>query len=284
MTKYLIGFECLTNHIVGLPHPFLLSCFISCLQPKIRYKVQALQPMALPQAMALAKLQEDKLEDCCHFNCSKPLSNPLPPPLPPANPQPQLVPSTIAPIRSVAPSSLATPRPHYHRLSLNEITDCHEKGLCYNYDENFGPKHHCRAHFFLLITKNEDAHAPPRSPAKNRYLHKSVLMCCPTIPPTRLSVCKALSTTTLLRFSMMEKAHITSSRPGSLSYWVFLRKEIGPCGSWWVTASSSIACTVVLTFPLPFKGTILWPTSMICPSVELVWSWTSNVLRNWAQL
>lgn len=35
VTQYLTEFERLANHITGLPHPFLLSCFISGLSPEI---------------------------------------------------------------------------------------------------------------------------------------------------------------------------------------------------------------------------------------------------------
>jgi len=54
----------LANRIVGLSPPMLLSCFISGLNPKIRCEVQAFQPVSLPQAMALAHLQEDKVNGC----------------------------------------------------------------------------------------------------------------------------------------------------------------------------------------------------------------------------
>lgn len=67
-------FERLTNCIVGLAPPFLVSCFISSLNPELRWEVQALQPMSLPQAVALAKLQEDKLHD--HHKGSRPHSQP----------------------------------------------------------------------------------------------------------------------------------------------------------------------------------------------------------------
>lgn len=63
VNEYLTEFERLANRVIGLPPPFLLSCFISGLTSDIRREVLALQPISLPQAMALAKLQEDKLRD-----------------------------------------------------------------------------------------------------------------------------------------------------------------------------------------------------------------------------
>lgn len=63
VNDYLLDFETLANCIIGLPPPFLLSCFISCLSPEIRRKVQALQPPTLVQVVALAHLQEKKFCD-----------------------------------------------------------------------------------------------------------------------------------------------------------------------------------------------------------------------------
>lgn len=60
VNDYFIKFKRLVNHIVGLAPPFLLSCFISSLTHKLYCKVQTLQPLSLPQVVALAKLQEDK--------------------------------------------------------------------------------------------------------------------------------------------------------------------------------------------------------------------------------
>ena len=63
VNEYLNEFERLANRIVGLQPSFLLSCFISGLTPELRREVQVLQTLSLPQAISLAKLQEDKLED-----------------------------------------------------------------------------------------------------------------------------------------------------------------------------------------------------------------------------
>ena len=58
---YLTEFERLANRIVGLSPPILLSFFIYGLNLEIRRKVQVFQPISVPQATALARLQEDKL-------------------------------------------------------------------------------------------------------------------------------------------------------------------------------------------------------------------------------
>jgi len=56
VNDYLTDFERLANRIIGFSPTSLLSYFISGLYPELRRKVQALQPMSLPQAVALAKL------------------------------------------------------------------------------------------------------------------------------------------------------------------------------------------------------------------------------------
>lgn len=64
---YQCQFEPLSNRVVGLPHNFLLSCFISSLKPHIRCEVQALQPLSLMHAIDLAKLREDKYSEIRKF-------------------------------------------------------------------------------------------------------------------------------------------------------------------------------------------------------------------------
>ena len=58
VNEYLTEFKRLANRVIGLPPPFLLSCFVSGLAQDIRREVLALQPISLPQAMALAKLRD----------------------------------------------------------------------------------------------------------------------------------------------------------------------------------------------------------------------------------
>lgn len=56
----------LAKRIIGLPIPFLLSCFVSRLVPNICCEVQALQPLTLVQAAGLARLQEEKIAEHQH--------------------------------------------------------------------------------------------------------------------------------------------------------------------------------------------------------------------------
>jgi len=92
VNDYLHEFERLANRIIDLPPSFLLSCFISGLTPELWKEVQTLQPIPLPQAISLAKLLEDKLEDCRWSyrprpSTTTPTAHPPPPP-PPLLPSP----------------------------------------------------------------------------------------------------------------------------------------------------------------------------------------------------
>lgn len=75
---YQTQFEMLYNRVSGIPHTFLLSCFILGLKPHIRSEVQALQPINLMQAINLAKLQEEKFLEMYKYQRSSftPTTNP----------------------------------------------------------------------------------------------------------------------------------------------------------------------------------------------------------------
>jgi hypothetical protein len=143
---YLIEFERLANRIVGLPQPFLLSRFISGLSPEIRREVQALRPVTLCQATALAKLQEDKIDDRRRLFKGK-NSNFTP------NPN-----STTLPSSSQPPLLPAPPHPNrvnFRKLTPEEMVIRREKGQCYNCEEQFTSQHKCKGRIYLLIADEE---------------------------------------------------------------------------------------------------------------------------------
>ncbi|GAU45274.1 hypothetical protein TSUD_99960 [Trifolium subterraneum] len=155
VNSYLIKFERLTNRIVGLPQPFLLSCFISGLSPEIRREVQALRPLSLTQATALAKLQEDKIEDRRRLFKTKTSAS--------------TTTTNALPSSSNLPALLPNPKPpnrvNFRKLSPEEMANRREKGLCYNCDETFTPQHKCKGRFFLLIADDDfDSDEPPIPP------------------------------------------------------------------------------------------------------------------------
>ncbi|WVZ01111.1 hypothetical protein V8G54_027180 [Vigna mungo] len=159
---YLNEFERLANRIVSLPAIFLLSNFISGLNPEIRREVQALQPQTLTQAATLAKLQEDKLNDQRRYFRNR-LSNSSSTGLP-------LLPIPYRPLTPISTPS----KPHYKKLTHKEMLARCEKGLCYNCDEKFSPGHKCKGRFFLLVVVDEDDDVqgdPSRLEADPSMLH-----------------------------------------------------------------------------------------------------------------
>lgn len=133
VNEYLTEFKRLANRVIGLPPPFLLSCFISGLSPEIKREVLALQPISLPQATALAKLQEDKLRDR-RSTSSRSFNPPLPAHNPPNQPQ--------------------KPRQPFVQRTPEEMAFKRDKGLCYNCDEKWHSGHRCKGKIQLFIAEN----------------------------------------------------------------------------------------------------------------------------------
>ncbi|PNY17781.1 Ty3/gypsy retrotransposon protein [Trifolium pratense] len=148
VASYLSDFESLANRIVGLSPPDLLSCFISGLRSEIRREVLAQQPTSLTQAAALARLQEEKIQDLLRLakpRTTAPWSNP----------------SSSSPRSNPAPTTaslLPTPanHPRYRQLSPTEMNERREKGLCFNCDERFSRTHRCKARFLLFIADEDE--------------------------------------------------------------------------------------------------------------------------------
>jgi hypothetical protein len=152
--EYHKAFEALANRITELPPQFYLSCFISGLRADIRREVLTFQPASLSQAMSLAKLQEEKLNDktnlppyrrpepstSTHRPQPRPAFTTNPPPPPPTN------------TNTRPPQTRTTP---IKRLTPAELQDCRERGLCYNCDERFQPGHRCRHLFYILVAHPE---------------------------------------------------------------------------------------------------------------------------------
>ena len=148
---YLNEFERLANRIVGLPVNFLLSNFIFGLTPDIRREVQALQPQTLMQGTALAKLQEDKLNDQRRSVRHR---------LPVSSSGLPLLPTPSRPPTPLSNSS----KSQYKKLTHEEMLARREKGLCYNCEEKFSLGHKCKGRFFLLVAVDEEDEVQTKSP------------------------------------------------------------------------------------------------------------------------
>lgn len=151
VTDYLTAFERLANRTIGIAPSSLLSCFVSGLIPELRREVQALRPMSLPQAIELARLQEDKLID--RRRGSRP-PFPAPPHPSPAPPQSFSPKPTTSPFPK-SPTPLPSPRIPVKRLSAEELAIRRDQGLCYHCDDKWSHGHRCRCRLHLLIADKD---------------------------------------------------------------------------------------------------------------------------------
>lgn len=152
VNDYLTDFERLANRIVGLQPQLLLSCFISGLSSEIRREVITLQPLSLPQAAALAKLQEDKLTDRRRSYRPSPTTSHYTPP-------------ALGPPPNTNPKTPTVKAPFTHRTP-EEMVFRREKGLCYNCDEKWSSSHRCKGRILLFIADEPDP-SPPLSPSSD---------------------------------------------------------------------------------------------------------------------
>ncbi|WVZ17603.1 hypothetical protein V8G54_010585 [Vigna mungo] len=130
---------------------FYLSCFISGLKPHLRREVTVLQPSDLNQAIAFAKLHEDK-------HSSNPPFNRFPRSSPPPNPPPLASPKPLPPLLPTLPNKLPI-----KRLIETEMQARRENNLCYNCDEQYTRGHRCKSQFLLLVSTepDDDLDTPP---------------------------------------------------------------------------------------------------------------------------
>ncbi|XP_028220447.1 uncharacterized protein LOC114402121 [Glycine soja] len=145
VAAYLSEFEDTANRVVGLPPHFLLSCFVSGLNPDIRREVQALQPLTLVQAAGLARLQEEKLAKNRRSFRNRPPSFSMIPQNPISVPP---SPCTVS-AQSLSPVPLK-------RLTPDELASRRERGLCFKCDERYHRGHRCQARVNLLIMDEEE--------------------------------------------------------------------------------------------------------------------------------
>ncbi|KAL5165121.1 hypothetical protein HKD37_18G050308 [Glycine soja] len=151
VNAYLSEFEDLANRIIGLPLPFLLSCFISGLTPEICREVQALQPLTLVQAAGLARLQEETFLDSRCLWCGRTTS---------ISSSFTILSSTTFVVSSSSPLLLAPQKATLSlpikRLPLEELALWWEHGLCFNCDRKFHRDHKCTSKVFLLIADEDE--------------------------------------------------------------------------------------------------------------------------------
>ena len=170
---YLSEFEALANRIIGLSAPFMLSCFVSGLNPAIQQEVQVMQPHSLVQAISFARLHEERMLDGrrSSVRTSPSLSYSLPSRL-----SLPVVTKTVESLLTPSPAKPATTIIPFKRLSPKELAIRRWKGLCFNCDEKYSRGHKCTPSLFLThqiflplptinepspITSHRPLHQPP---------------------------------------------------------------------------------------------------------------------------
>ncbi|XP_061357641.1 uncharacterized protein LOC133301946 [Gastrolobium bilobum] len=151
---YQTHFEQLANQVIGIDDLTLQSYFESGLKPEIRKEVRMHLPASLEQAIDLAKIIEDKLNDRStsrNFYSKNQVNNT-------ANNQAGLLPT---PSKNLAIGTGATKTPlPMRKLSTAEMAEKREKGLCFYCDEKFSRSHVCKGKMFILVMQ-EDGDDPP---------------------------------------------------------------------------------------------------------------------------
>ncbi|KAJ0089299.1 hypothetical protein Patl1_32190 [Pistacia atlantica] len=123
---YQTQFENLLIQVGRLAPAQQVGCFVSSLKDNIKIDIQASTPTSLSSAIGLARLYEAR------------------------NKSSQWV--TSSEVRRTVPNhSMALTLSHMpiKKLSLVELREIREKGLCFNCNEKFGPEHQCKKLFLI---------------------------------------------------------------------------------------------------------------------------------------
>ena len=154
VSPFLSEFETLANRVIGLPTPFILSCFISGLNPAIRRDIQVMQLHSLAQAISFARLHEEKLLDSRRHTSKPPSSS-----TPGTSVTRTSSSLTLSPTGSSLLPSPSKPRASsipFKRLTPSELALRREQGLCFNCDEKYSRGHKCASSLFLFVTEDDD--------------------------------------------------------------------------------------------------------------------------------
>ncbi|KAK9997026.1 hypothetical protein SO802_021712 [Lithocarpus litseifolius] len=135
---YKAEFEAVSNRIKGLSPLHKLSCFLSGLKDEIRLPVRMLNPQSLNAAFGLAKIQEEYVMSCRRS----------------VNYQQDSGKNSISGLpKSNGSNGMVETKPSIpiKRITPAQMDEMRKKGLCYNCDEKWGPRHKCRnVKLFLL--------------------------------------------------------------------------------------------------------------------------------------
>lgn len=122
----------LSHQVQELPEDFLVGCFVGGLRDAIKYEIIAKNPNTIEEAMRLARVEEEKIN-----NQRKEFKSTFQKP----------VGSSGGGGLPAKPSGGATnPQPFstVRRLSPQELREKRDKGLCFHYDKKYVAGHKCK--------------------------------------------------------------------------------------------------------------------------------------------
>jgi len=156
VANYFEAFNDLAARAYGMDDALLLDCFVGGLHPELRREVKSRSPSSFVQAVALAKLFEERFLPFSSRTRSSQV-----PYIPPPSWTPTLKPNPITIVPTPSPSTqpllTAPPKPtNLRKLTPAEIQFRCENNLCFTCDDKFSPSHRCASKHYFIIQSLEE--------------------------------------------------------------------------------------------------------------------------------
>ncbi|XP_062118768.1 uncharacterized protein LOC133832416 [Humulus lupulus] len=160
VTTYRAEFERLMIRIIGVEETMFINFFVWGLNLDIRRELLLSTPTNLADAMAKAQLFGDRHEDLkgrhraegSHHSFGNWRNDSSAK----VSPKPSVITSHSSGSPSTHRSTSTTPSLSIKRLSLAELKECRDKGLCFTCDENFSFNHQCRNRVLIMCGTEDD--------------------------------------------------------------------------------------------------------------------------------
>lgn len=167
VSQFRAEFEELMTRISGVSEPLFLNFFIWGLKTDIRRELLIARPMSLTDAMAMAQLFEERIDDLVRTprrdggrSHEGPPHRSGPGPIQ-ASPRPAVSsPSTGTPPQRGGFLPAGGTRLPVKRMSPEELREKREKGLCFSCDEKYHANHRCKNRVLLMVGAEEDDSEP----------------------------------------------------------------------------------------------------------------------------
>ena len=156
-------FEALANQIRGLSPQHKLSCFLSGLKDEVRLPVRMLNPSTLIAAFGLAKIQEEYLLSC--KRSYKGTHEPA---------RPSLLGASKPSLLRARPMENRPSKIPVKKINAAQMEERKKKGLCYNCDDKWAPRHKCKQTTLFLL---EGVEVPSDSNHNDQYVEDNMEVC-----------------------------------------------------------------------------------------------------------